>query len=89
MSIQSNASHSFLQFFSNTSTFLQPAYSQLLYRSTDADGFSFWTKQINNGATYTSLINSFINGKEYNSNISNQNEFITSLYQNLPHRTPD
>jgi hypothetical protein len=89
MSIPSNTSPSYLQFFSNTNAFLQSAYSQLLHRSADADGFSFWTTQINNGATYVSVINSFINGKEYNSNISNQNEFITSLYQNLLHRIPD
>lgn len=89
MTAQSSNSNSYLQYFSDADNFIQSAYYQLLHRTADANGLAFWTAQIKNGTTYANVIKNIINSHEYSASITNPSDFVSSLYTNLLHRTPE
>ena len=67
-------------------------YQAAFDRAPDSVGLGFWLKALDDGVTLRQVANDFIGspefGKLYGTNVSNF-DFITRLYSNILHRTPD
>lgn len=67
-------------------------YEAMFQRAPDASGAGFWLTQLDRGAPALAIASSFINSAEfialYGANTTDS-AFITSLYSNVLHRTPD
>lgn len=89
MSLEINSPDAYLQYFSSTNNFVQSAYTELLHRQGKQQEVKFWENQIENGLSYANVISYFTSSPEYQQNITTPKEFITSLYSDLLHRSPD
>ena len=89
MSLETNSPDAYLQYFSSTNDFVQSAYTELLHRQGNQQEVKFWENQIENGLSYANVISYFTSSPEYQQNITTPKEFITSLYSDLLHRSPD
>ena len=67
-------------------------YLSTFDRAPDLGGLGYWIKQIDRGANFKEVANSFISStefiKRYGEHITDES-FLTNLYQNALHRTPD
>ncbi|MRX06410.1 DUF4214 domain-containing protein [Pseudoduganella sp. FT25W] len=67
-------------------------YSAVFARAPDDAGLGYWLNAIDKGAPTLIVANSFVNSKEftdlYGPNATNAT-FVTALYNNVLHRTPD
>lgn len=67
-------------------------YTAMFNRGPDQGGIGFWIGVIDSGVSLTSVASGFVNSAEFNAlygaNASNTT-FLTALYNNVLHRTPD
>jgi hypothetical protein len=68
-------------------------YQAALGRAPDQQGLSYWTNALDNGASLTSLAQSFLGSAEFLSRYpaaaSSNSAFVTQLYENVLGRQPD
>jgi serralysin len=68
-------------------------YQAALGRASDPLGLAAWTAQLQGGASITQLASDFISSPEFNARFpgasQNATAFVTQLYANVLHRTPD
>ena len=63
--------------------FIASAYQVLLGRAADPSGLSFWSQQLNQGVTATSVVSEITDSTEY------KTRELTQFYQEYLHRNPD
>jgi hypothetical protein len=66
-------------------------YDTTLGREPDLTGLTFWTNQLNTGASQQSVVNGFTSSTEFQNTYGalNNNDFVSLLYHNTLHRAPD
>jgi hypothetical protein len=67
-------------------------YQAAFDRKPDLSGLGFWIAQLDNGATLTSVANSFIQSEEFQAlygNHPSNADIVTRFYTNVLHRQPD
>lgn len=66
-------------------------YQAAFDRTPDTAGLAFQIRTLDSGATLKSVASNFLDSPEFSSRYGalNDNAFVTALYQNVLHRTPD
>jgi Ca2+-binding RTX toxin-like protein/V8-like Glu-specific endopeptidase len=66
-------------------------YDTTLQRLPDLTGLTFWTNQLQTGASLQSVVNGFTSSTEFQNTYGalSNNDFVTLLYNNTLHRGPD
>jgi hypothetical protein len=66
-------------------------YDTTLQRMPDITGLTFWTNQLQGGASLQSVVNGFTSSTEFQNTYGalSNSDFVTLLYHNTLHRDPD
>ena len=70
-------------------SFVTRIYKNCLKRSPDAGGLNYWCGELENGATASFIVQSFLFSREYNEYHEDNSEFATTLYHIMLGREPD
>lgn len=70
-------------------SFVSRIYKNCLKRSPDAGGLNYWCVELENGATASFIVQSFLFSREYNEYHEDNSEFATTLYHIMLGREPD
>jgi hypothetical protein len=73
----------------SNSGFVNGLYVDSFARAADSAGLSFWTQQLDGGASRKSVIQNFLTSSEYNSMHLTNSQFIEGLYHDILGRQED
>jgi len=69
---------------------LRDLYEKVLGREPDSGGAAYWTSRVQSGMRITDIGTFFYGSPEYYQRVGGANSlYVTSLYQNILHRSPD